>query len=237
MRDMIRLGQVEPVRKRVADATQLLLGDTIVLTDAEWREPTILPGWTRAMVATHLARGADAMRETILAVVDGGTDVRYPSPEQRLADLERGANRSDLDLQIDLDTSAGALGEAFGLVEDWHVPVRLPLGELPIAAVILARFHEVVLHHLDMNTGFGLSQLDTVSASWLLQWAALWVRTRPGQPAVELISESGVREEVGDRGAPRTVTGSDAELWGWLTGRTDGAALDGTTGLVWPLLG
>nr|NLI51034.1 maleylpyruvate isomerase family mycothiol-dependent enzyme [Propionibacterium sp.] len=237
MRDMIRLGQVEPVRKQVADATQLLLGDTIVLTEAEWREPTILPGWTRAMVATHLARGADAMRETILAVVDGRPDAGYPPPDQRLADLERGAGRSGLDLQIDLDTSAGALGEAFGLVDDWRVPVRLPLGEMPVAAVVVARFHEVVLHHLDLNTGFGLSQLDTVSASWLLQWAALWLRTRPGLPAVELTSESGVREEIGDRAPTRTVTGSDADLWGWLTGRTDGATLNGTAGLVWPLLG
>jgi maleylpyruvate isomerase len=236
MRDMIRLGQVEPVRKRVSDHTQLLLGDTIVLSEAEWREPTILPGWTRAMIATHLARSADAMRELILGVVDG-RPVDYPSPEDREAELERGATRSGLDLQIDLDTSAGALGEAFGFVTDWQAPVRLPLGEMPVSAVVLARFHEIVLHHLDLGIGFTLDKIDPVAASWLLQWAALWIRTRPRRPAVLLSSGSGVREEVGDVGPQRTVTGSDAELWGWLTGRTDGSTLDGTTGLIWPLLG
>lgn len=237
MRDMIRLGQVEPVRKRVADATQLLLGDTIMLGETEWREPTILPGWTRAMVATHLARSADAMREVILGVVEERGEVAYPDEAQRLAELERGAARSGLELQIDLDTSAGALGEGFGLVSDWQAPVRLPLGQFPASAVVVARFHEVVLHHLDLNVGFGLDRVDTVSASWLLQWAALWLRTSPHQPAVEIASESGVHETIGDLGPVRTVTGSDSELWGWLTGRADGATLEGANGLTWPLLG
>ncbi len=233
---MIRLGQVEPVRKRVAEHTQLLLGDTIVLADAEWRQPTVLPGWTRAMVASHLARSADAMRELILGVVDG-RPVAYPTPEEREADLERGATRSGLDLQIDLDTSAGALGEAFGLVTDWQFPVLLPLGELPASALVVARFHEVVLHHLDLAIGLTPDTIDTVSASWLLQWACLWLRTRPGLPAVSLSSESGVHEEVGEVGSPRAVSGSDVELWGWLTGRSDGSTLDGAAGLTWPLLG
>lgn len=237
MRDMIRLGQVEPVRRRVADATQLLLGDTIVLGDAEWREDTQLPGWSRAQVATHLARSADAMRDIVLAVVDRRPVPPYPDESERLSELEKGAGRSGLELQIDLDTSAGALDETWGLVTDWTVPVQLPLGELPVGAVVVARFHEVVLHHLDLGTGLTLDKIDTVAASWLLQWAALWVRTHPGLPHVELVSESGVRETVGDFGELHTVTGTDIALWGWLTGRTDGSAVEGGSGVAWPLLG
>ncbi len=237
MRDMIRLGQVDPVRKRVADATSALLGDTIVLTDADWAEPTLLPGWSRAQVAHHLARGADAMRQVTLAAIDGRQRPLYPYPEQRVADLETANGRTGLDLQIDLDTTAGGLDEAFGLVTDWVATVRLPVGELPLAALVVARLHEVVLHHLDLNTSYSLANLEPVAASWLLQWAALWLRTKDGLPRVVLESESGVVEEIGDVGPSRTVTGTDIALWGWITGRGDADTLEGAEGLTWPLLG
>ena len=237
MRDMIRLGQVDPVRKRVADATSALLGDTIVLTDADWAEPTLLPGWSRAQVAHHLARGADAMRQVTLAAIDGRQRPLYPYPEQRVADVETANGRTGLDLQIDLDTTAGGLDEAFGLVTDWVATVRLPVGELPLAALVVARLHEVVLHHLDLNTSYSLANLEPVAASWLLQWAALWLRTKDGLPRVVLESESGVVEEIGDVGPSRTVTGTDIALWGWITGRGDADTLEGAEGLTWPLLG
>ena len=37
----------------------------------------------------------------------------YASAEQREADIEAGSGRSGLELQIDLDTTAGRLGDAF----------------------------------------------------------------------------------------------------------------------------
>jgi len=237
MRDMIRLGQVDSVRKRIADATQTLLGDTIVLTDEQWSEDTLLPGWSRAQVAHHLARSADAMRKLVIAANSGRQRPLYHSDEERRAEVDRGAGRRGLDLQIDLDTTAGGLDEAFGLVHDWLVPVRLPVGELPLSAVVVARLHEVVLHHLDMRTSFTLDRLEPVAASWLLQWASLWLRTKPGLPRVVLQSESGVTEEVGDVGVPRTVSGTNQALWGWITGRTDGADLEGAEGMTWRLLG
>lgn len=238
MRDMIRLGQVDPVRRRVADATQALLGDTIVLSDEEWRGTSRLPGWTRAKVASHIARSADAMRAVVLATVDGRPRPKlYPSESRRLADLEFGADRSGLDLQIDLDTSAEALEAAFSQVVDWLVVVPLPVGELPLSALPLARLHEVFMHHIDLDTGYTKESLDPVAASWLLQWAALWLRTKPGLPAVQIQSVSGVVEQIGDVGERRLVSGPDLELWSWLTGRCPIPNLEGAEGIEWPLLG
>ena len=234
---MIRLGQVEQIRKRIAEATQNLLGDTIVLSDDDWLAPTRLPGWSRARVAHHVARSADAMRRVTLAAIDGHEQPLYPSEAQRVAELEADAGLRGLELQIDLDTTAGGLDEAFGLVTDWLTPIRLPVGALPLSAIVVARLHEVVLHHVDLGTSYSPAQLDPVTASWLLQWAALWLRTKPGLPAVVVESVSGVTEEIGEVGARRTVTGTDVALWGWLTGRTDDAELEGASGLTWPLLG
>lgn len=237
MRDMIRLGQVETVRKRVAEATSGLLGDTITLADADWVEPSLLPGWTRAQVAQHVSRSADAMRQVTLAAIDGRERPLYRSEAERRAGLEVRTDVKGLDLQIDLDTTAGGLDEAFSLVKDWLVPIRLPIGELPLSAIVVARLHEVLAHHLDMGTDFNPSKIDPITASWLLQWASIWLATKPGLPAVRVTSESGVSELVGSVGERRHVTGTDVALWGWLIGRTDGAGVEGAEGLIWPPLG
>lgn len=237
MRDMIRLGQAEPVRKRISDVTSTLLGDTIVLSDSDWRDSTRLPGWSRAHVATHLSRGADALRRVVTEASDGRSVPLYPGEAEHRAEIERGSERTGLELQIDLDTSAGALGDAFAHVTDWLTPVSLPLGTMPVSAVAVARLHEVVLHHVDLGTSFDFHDIDPVTASWLLQWACLWLGTRSGTPTVRLVSDSGLVQELGAPEAARTVKGSDVALWAWITGRADGDQLDGADGLAWPLLG
>ena len=45
----------------LSQATSALLGATMSLDDDQWREPSRLPGWTRAHVGAHLALNAEAM--------------------------------------------------------------------------------------------------------------------------------------------------------------------------------
>jgi len=52
---------------QIDDATQRLLGTARVIAEPDLRQPSLLPGWTRAHVLAHLARSADAMR-TLLKV-------------------------------------------------------------------------------------------------------------------------------------------------------------------------
>ena len=71
------------------------------------------PDWTRGHVATHIAvvmlmPSADWPSGRVRERQD-----MYPSPEHRASEIEAGAGRSGLDLQIDLDTSAGRLSSAF----------------------------------------------------------------------------------------------------------------------------
>src|SRR2546430_1201820 len=44
---------------RIAEATGRLLASATTLTDTGMREPSLLPGWTRGHVLTHVARNAD----------------------------------------------------------------------------------------------------------------------------------------------------------------------------------
>lgn len=237
MLDIVNHGQVGPVRKRIAEATQRLLGDTIALGDDAWHAPSLLPGWSRAHVATHLARNADALRGVLTSALAGDTRSLYQSPEAKYNAIERGSERSGLDLQIDLDTSAGRLATAFDSLDDWLTPIRLPEGEYPASVLPLVRLQELALHHIDLGCGFGWEDLDLIPARWLLQWVCLLLRDDDSLPSVDIVSDSGVTESFGGTRIRRTVTGADAALWAWLAGRYDGATLTGADGLTWPLAG
>src|SRR5829696_8435613 len=95
--------QLETVRFMVAQATQRLLGDTITVSDEDWRRPSRLPNWTRAHVATHLARQADAIRRLTEWARTGERRDMYSSADQRESEIEAGAGRTGLELQVDLD--------------------------------------------------------------------------------------------------------------------------------------
>lgn len=237
MLDIVNHGQVEPVRKRITEATLRLLGDTIRLDDALWHSPSLLPGWSRAHVATHLARNADALRGLVTAALAGETRSLYQSAEVKYNAIERGSERTGLDLQIDLDTSAERLDATFDEVEDWLVPIRLPEGEYPASVLTLVRLQELVLHHIDLDCGYSWDDLDLIPARWLLQWLCLLLREDDNLPGVDIASDSGVAASLGGSGVRRTVTGTDAALWAWLAGRHDGATLTGAEGLTWPLAG
>lgn len=232
---------VDEVRLLVTTATQRLLGDTISVTDEDWHSASRLPGWTRAHLATHLARQADALVRVAQGAIGGQPQAMYGSAEQREAEIEAGAHRGGLELQVDLDKSANALSDAFERVEQadaWDTPVQLRGGQqVPARLLPLARLCEVVLHHIDLDTGFGVSDIDQRTADWLLEWCAFRLRNRNDFPALQLTSDSGFTLRVGSVGEATVVTGGSAELLAWLAGRGTGESLSGTEGVTVPAFG
>ncbi len=225
---------VEGLHRWKPEATQRLLGYTIGISDEDWHRPSPLPGWTRAHLATHLARNADYLRLIAEAALAGLPQPAPPSAAERHAELESGADRTGLELQIDLDTSAGALQQAIERIGDWSVPVRLRRRTWPLAVLPLARLHEVCLHHLDLDCNFSPDAVDPAAAAWLLRWV-LDLLDDADLPSLRLESDSLVAE-LGKGGEPRTVSGSDARLWAWLSGRLPPASVSGADGLQPALL-
>ena len=223
--------QLETVRFMVAQATQRLLGDTITVSDEDWRRPSRLPNWTRAHVATHLARQADAIRRLTEWARTGERRDMYSSGDQRESEIEAGAGRTGLELQVDLDTSAGRLGEAFDALHEadtWDAVVEMRGGlRVPARLLPLARLLEVIIHHVDLDIGFEVAHIDQQMAEWLLEWCALRLRDRKDFPRLVLTSESGFTISVGSSGDPRHITGNSSNLLGWLTNRVDGSAVTG----------
>ena len=211
---------LEELREAEMAATQALLGTTIALAEAEWYAPSCLPGWTRAHVATHLARNADAFVH-LVATATWGTTPLYPAAAYRWRDIERGAHRAPLDLQTDLDASASRLLRTYADLSDlrdrWVV--LWPGQRVRMSLLPLARLSEVVLHHFDLDCGFTPAQIDPAAAAWLLQWHAFWLAGDPAYPAIELVAESGLHLRVGAGHHRIRATGTDADLVTWLTGR------------------
>ncbi len=222
---------LETLRKRIQEATQRLLGDTIGISDGDWNRASLLPGWSRAHVAAHVSANADALAELIDEAGQGRSVALYSDEEVRTEGIERGSCMTGLELQICLDTSAGRLERAMDTVTDWSAPVDLLGRRLTLAQVPMARLSELVVHHLDLDCGLHVGRLDSALARWLLQWAELRHADDPDLPAVRLESTSGLTVKLGAAGERRTVTGGDAALWGWLMGRIAADEVQGADGL------
>ena len=230
--------QLETLRGLVTTATQRLLGDTIMVSDEDWRAPSRLPDWSRGHVATHIARQADGLVRLTEWARTGERQDLYASAEQRAADIEEGSGRSGLDLQIDLDTSAGRLGNAFDALDEagaWDAVVELRGGlKVPARLLPLSRLLEVVVHHVDLDVGFEFEHIETTTAEWLLEWCAFRLRERREFPKLELTSESGFAIALGTAGESVAVSGTSANLLGWVMGRLDRSAVRGAEGLELP---
>lgn len=231
---------LEEVRGILSHTTQTLLGDTIAVTDEDWRAPSLLTGWTRGHVATHVARQAEALGRLVEAARTGEPREMYASDDQRNSDIEAGAGRSGLDLQIDLDTTAGQLTEAFESLDEsrrWDETVMLRGGQSTKARLLpVARLTEVVLHHIDLDIGFAVGDLDNGAAEWILDWCVFRLGTKDGFPALHLTAESGYSATLGE-GEPRAeVSGTSSALLGWLTGRAEASTVAGADGIDLPPL-
>ena len=210
------------VRQRRDEATQSLLGNTIEITDEAWWQPCRLPGWTRAHLATHLARNADGFWRVMDQLRDGEPTSLYPSAAENRANIEAGASRGALELQEDLDTSAGRLHSRFAELLDMPADrlVRLsPSLTVRLDNLPIARLNEVVLHHFDLDVGFSLADINPQVATWLLEYNANRVGRTSTYPAVRIAADSGLTVIIGGPGRPSVVHGQDAILLGWLTGR------------------
>ena len=142
---------------QIDHATQRLLGTARIITEPDLRAPSLLPGWTRAHVLGHLARGADAMRNVLVSVRTGQDRPAYASAEARAADIEHSASLQASELVADLAATAMALRTVAKQLPDagWQLPVRvLDSAPFPAAELLTRRLVEVELHHCDLGAGY-----------------------------------------------------------------------------------
>jgi maleylpyruvate isomerase len=155
-------------------ATQRLLDAARVLPESDLREPSLLPGWTRAHVLAHLARGADAMRNVLIGARVGQPRPAYASAQAREAAIEASAAQTARDLVTDLADSAMALRTVIRQLPDeaWAFPLQVPDSTPFLAAELPTwRLAEIELHHCDLGIGYDAAR-----------WPASFAQARLPEP-------------------------------------------------------
>lgn len=198
------------------------------LTDEQAGEPSLLPGWTRGHVLTHLARNADGLVNLVTWAKTGVETPMYGSPEQRNADIEAGAGRSAADLAADVRDSQARLVDAMGTVAapQWAATVRgRPDGrELSASSIPWLRLVEIEVHHVDLDLDYTLAHWPEDFVEAMLAQTAADFSSHDPAPGFELVaSDDEGRWTVGAGG--QEISGPPPALLGWLLGRTDGTGV------------
>lgn len=225
-------------RRRMLDvraATERLAVHVAGLDDARMREPSLLPGWTRAHVVTHLARNADGLVNLLTWARTGVEHPMYASNADRDADIEEGAGRLAQVLREDLRAACDRFAAACERLSDsqWSATVtaRLPV-PFPAARIPSMRLFELWVHTVDLDVGFDFEDIPAGNLEFAVDSAVSRHRNRPEGPSVHLrvIFPDGEERTWDLAGGDETVhevSGEPAAVIGWLTGRRDGSALTG----------
>ncbi len=200
------------------------------LTDGEYDEPSLLPGWSRRFVIAHVGYNAQALARLITWASTGIESPMYSSMEQRNAEIEVGAALSPVALRDLHHGATKLLNIAWRDLPagKWTSEVRTMQGRTVTAAeTVWMRTREVWLHAVDLDSGGSFTDMpaefiDRLLADVTTNWASRGVGL-------------GIVLEPADRPAPTPVTpippaptdptptllrAPAAELAQWATGRT-----------------
>jgi maleylpyruvate isomerase len=223
----------DELKLAVDAATKRLLQTTSRITDQQAREPSLLPGWSRGHVLTHLARNADGLRNLLIWARTGVVTPQYADNAERERGIAAGADRGAAELAADLGQSAvGLAAEADRLrPQDWAAEVRGRRGPPhPAWFTLRRRLSEVEIHHVDLRAGYGPDDWpEPFAVASLKRIAADFADDET--PAVRLVSpDAALALQIGPPGAvpPVEVSGPVRAMLAWLIGRSDGGGLTTT---------
>jgi maleylpyruvate isomerase len=217
--------QERPVQELqwIADGTGLLLANIGTLPDAALDEPSLLPGWNRRYLLSHLANNAGALRNLLHWARTGEERRMYASDEQRAADIAAGATASAAELRSLVASSAQALwSDLDGLpFEAWSAQVITAQGLTRYASTVpWMRVREVWVHAVDLDAGVRFADLPPSFLSALLDDIAARRSTVDASPALALTAtDTGGSWQVKGNGDATDIEAPLATLAQWLSGR------------------
>jgi maleylpyruvate isomerase len=201
--------------------------------EAHLRQPSLLPGWSRAHVLAHLARNADALVRTLEGTRRGDRVPMYAGEAERAADIETTAKLPPAQLVEEVAASAERLEHTWSRLTpvEWESDAVTRVGPQPARRLIGARWREVEIHRVDLDEGYGPGDWPASFVApllpSLLDPERLGPRLPPGLTVEVVNTDSGQRWSVfgGPAGvSPRAVTMRGAGRGGGRAGRAAPAA-------------
>jgi maleylpyruvate isomerase len=220
----------QPGRQELAEvelSTDLFLASVDALREGQVREPTLLPDWTRGRLLTHMSRTAESLCRLLDWARTGVEPQQEPSADARARDSEVGAGRSVHALAVDLRATATLFDDAARALPDpaWSVEVMAPTGEQCTPhRIVFIRLRELEVHHVDLDVGYGWVDIPADVATRIVDdiLGRLATRDDAGRFRIAAIDVE-LEREIG-HGGP-LVTGEQAALLAWLSGRSPGTGL------------
>jgi maleylpyruvate isomerase len=211
--------------------TRRLVRSVDAMTDDQWPQPSLLPGWTRAHVVAHLTLNAEGLSAALEGVHEGRPVPMYASDEARDSDISALSSASPSALRDRFLASTTVIGEwveelAPNLAETSIE--RTPGGrQFPAGIAGEMRVREVEIHHADLG-------LDYTAADWTPEFVDLLMGSRgvvhDGEPFVAHATDLDRTWQFGTGGP--TVSGVGSALAWWATGRGTGDGLTSDDGRV-----
>jgi maleylpyruvate isomerase len=197
------------------------------LTDDRLRQPSALPGWTRAHVVAHLARNADALVNLCTWARTGVETPMYPSRDARDTAIENTATLPAGVLRADYRDTEARLAEAVAVMPDeaWDRPVRNGQGRMvPARDIPWMRAKELWVHGVDLDAGVRFADVPADALAALVDDVLALFASRDQLPDATIRCIDVQRTWCS--GAAR-VEGPVAAVAAWLTrSRTDGLTGD-----------
>ena len=186
---------------RIQEATGRLAVTAGALTDGQAREASLLPGWSRGHVLTHIARNADGLGNLLVWARTGIETPQYPSRQAREDGIEAGAHRPAAELSADVAQSATEFADEVARVPAaaWDVPVHGLNGPgHPAWFTLFRRLTEVEIHHADLGAGYGPSDWPAAFVADELERVTGQFAGRDDVPACVLeLADTGRRLRLG----------------------------------------
>lgn len=204
------------------------------LPDDALRDPSSLPGWSRAHVIAHVARNAEALGRLATWARTGIETPMYPGVEERAKEIEVSSQAPVDTLRAELMTTADDLDAALAVLRDdqWNAEVRSALGRaIPATEIPWMRVREVWLHAVDLDAGVGMAEVAPDVVDSLLDDVTEVLSSRDGCPSARLVPAD--RDQawlLGDGDDRIEVRGAASDLLGWLIGRPGAEGLTTATG-------
>jgi maleylpyruvate isomerase len=142
--------------QRIVDAHAALVAHLEAMAGgpgAEAGAPSLLPGWTRGHVLTHIARNAESLQRLLEGAELGLSVYQYPGgSQQRDNDIAAGAGRPWDEMVDDVRLTAATFEAACRRHTRWDGAGVGGRGQpAPVADVPFRRWREVLVHHTDLG--------------------------------------------------------------------------------------
>jgi maleylpyruvate isomerase len=212
-------------------ATRRLVRTVDAMADFQFREPSLLPGWTRGHVVAHLVLNAEGLSAAVEGVREERAVPMYASQEARDGDIEKLSAADPGVLRDRLLASTTAIHDA---VEELPADLysgrieRTPGSDRHFTAgrVGEMRLREVEIHHADLDLAY-------TWADWPSEFTALLLdgrsKVHDGPPVTAHAVDLDRSWAFGEGDGP-TVSGPGAALAWWATGRDPGEVLTSDRG-------